>query len=67
MVTKIIGTNGANGTNGKNPTKGQNGTDAIFSNNGQIGADSMTIVATGGNGGKGGKGTGTANGFVAWS
>jgi Ca2+-binding RTX toxin-like protein len=62
MVTKITGTRGANGTNGAHPTNGGNGTDAIFNNNGQIGADSMTILALGGDGGRGGRGTGTANG-----
>ncbi len=62
MVTKVNGTKGTKGTNGKNPTAGSNGGDATFTQNGQIGADTLNLQANGGDGGAGGNGTGTANG-----
>lgn len=62
-VTKVTGTKGAKGTNGTSPTAGENGGSAIFTQNGLLGADSITVKANGGDGGAGGKGTGpTANG-----
>lgn len=61
-ITKVNGTKGTKGTNGKNPTKGGNGGDALFNQNGMIGADSITVQANGGDGGAGGNGTGPAAG-----
>lgn len=61
-VTKVNGTKGTKGTNGAHPTAGSNGGDATFSQNGLIGADTITVQANGGDGGAGGKGTGQAAG-----
>lgn len=63
-ITKVNGAKGAKGTNGAHPTAGGKGDDAIFTQNGKIGADSITVQANGGDGGKGGNGTGVANGAV---
>jgi hypothetical protein len=64
MATIITFPKAANGTSGASPTAGSNGTDAIFTQNGKIGADSLTVQATGQEGGDGGNGTGVpgANG-----
>ena len=61
-ITRINGTKGARGTNGAHPTDGGTGTDAIFTQNGKLGADSLTLQANGGDGGLGGNGTGPADG-----
>ena len=56
MATIITFPKAANGTSGASPTSGSNGTDAIFTQNGKIGADSLTVQATGQAGGDGGTG-----------
>jgi Ca2+-binding RTX toxin-like protein len=53
-ITKVTGTKGAKGTNGKNPTAGEDGGNATFTQNGKIGADSITLQVNGGDGGAGG-------------
>jgi Ca2+-binding RTX toxin-like protein len=53
-ITKVTGTKGAKGTNGKNPTFGEDGGNATFTQNGKIGADSITLQVNGGDGGAGG-------------
>ena len=61
-MVNVNGTNGTNGTNGANPTPGSNGGNANFTQNGLIGADSITVNAKGGKGGKGGNKTGIGMG-----
>jgi Ca2+-binding RTX toxin-like protein len=61
-ITNITKPKGANGTSGANPTNGMDGTDAIFTQNGKIGADELTVNATGGEGGDGGNNSGAAPG-----
>jgi VCBS repeat-containing protein len=56
-MVNVNGTNGTNGTNGANPTAGTNGGNANFTQNGLIGADSITVNVKGGRGGKGGNRT----------
>ncbi|HWM62141.1 MAG TPA: VCBS repeat-containing protein, partial [Rhizomicrobium sp.] len=62
MVTTVIGTPGVNGTSSLTPTAGKKGGAAVYTYNGHIGADSMNILATGGNGGSGGNHTGGGTG-----
>ena len=57
MVT-VTGTTGANGTSSLAPTAGKKGGNAVYAYSGFIGADSLTVTATGGNGGAGGNHTG---------
>jgi len=61
-MVNVNGTNGTNGTNGANPTAGTNGGNANFTQNGLIGADSITVNAKGGKGGKGGNRIGVGAG-----
>ena len=61
-MPNINGTNGTNGTNGANPTAGGNGADASFTQNGLIGADTITVNVKGGKGGKGGNKVGVGTG-----
>jgi VCBS repeat-containing protein len=58
----INGTKGTHGTNGATPTIGGPGSNESFTQNGKIGADSLTEQVFGGDGGDGGNGTGAAAG-----
>ena len=58
----INGTKGTHGTNGGTPTIGGPGSNESFTQNGKIGADSITEQVFGGDGGDGGNGTGAAAG-----
>jgi hypothetical protein len=61
-MTVVNGTPGVNGTNGLSPTAGKKGGNAVYTLNGTIGADSTTVMATGGTGGLGGNNTGVGAG-----
>lgn len=61
-ITRVNGTRGTKGKSGTHPTNGGNGGSASFSENGKIGADSITVDANGGAGGAGGNNTGTGPG-----
>jgi hypothetical protein len=62
VMAIINGTKGTHGTNGGTPTIGGPGSNESFTQNGKIGADSITEQVFGGDGGDGGNGTGAAAG-----
>jgi VCBS repeat-containing protein len=62
VMAIINGTKGTHGTNGGTPTIGGPGSNESFTQNGKIGADSLTEQVFAGDGGDGGNGTGAAAG-----